>query len=167
MTPAASVWVTMDEFSSTLEAISKHTIIPEVPLRPAFQVIKQFKHLPDFLGFPAFLVFQPQDHSTHAFQKDCRLPDIEVIYAMTAFAFFAKEAREQSQSASDALKYASPSSWDGGLNTLFKLFWDRHLLAWLERQWCLKGLRFCLLVLSEGQELARERLQALPGPSQS
>ncbi|KAG1718978.1 uncharacterized protein EDB91DRAFT_1182666, partial [Suillus paluster] len=165
MTPAASVWVTMDEFSSTLEAISEYTIIPEVPLRPAFQVIEQFKHLPDFLGFPAFLAFQPQDHSTHVFQEDRRLPDIEVIYAMTAFAFFAKEAREQSRSASDALKYAcqnwsfhlsrAPSPWDGGLNTLFKLFWDRHLLAWLERQWCLKGLRSCLLVLSEGQKLAR------------
>ncbi|KAG1738637.1 uncharacterized protein EDB91DRAFT_1137983 [Suillus paluster] len=142
----ASVWVTVDEFSSTLEAVSEYTIIPEIPLRPASQVIEQFKNLPDFLGFPAFLAFQPQDHPTHAFQED-------------------RQAREQSRSTSDALKYAcqnwsfhlsrAPSPWNGRLNALFKLFWDRHLLAWLERQWCLKGLRSCLLVLSEGQKLAR------------
>ncbi|KAG1738618.1 uncharacterized protein EDB91DRAFT_1347567 [Suillus paluster] len=177
MTPAASVWVTMNEFSSTSEATSEYTIVPEIPLRAAFQVIEQFKNLPDFLGFPAFLAFQPQDHSTHAFQEDRYLPDIEVIYAMTAFVIFAKEARERSQSASDALKYACQnwafhllralSPWDGRLNTLFKLFWDHHLLAWLERQWCLKGLRSCLLVLSEGQKLAKERLFQASGSSQS
>ncbi|KAG1738627.1 uncharacterized protein EDB91DRAFT_1137857 [Suillus paluster] len=177
MTPAASVWVTVDEFSSTSEAISEYTIVPEIHLRPAFQAIQQFKNLPDFLGFPAFLAFRPQDHSTHAFQEDRRLPDIEVIYAMTAFAIFAKEAPERSRLASDALKYAcqnwafhlsrAPSPRDGKPDTLFKFFWDHHLLAWLERQWCLKGLRSCLLVLSEGQKLAKEHLLQAPGSSQS
>ncbi|KAG1865628.1 hypothetical protein C8R48DRAFT_672248 [Suillus tomentosus] len=84
---------------------------------------------------------------------------------MTAFTIFATEAREQSQSSSDALKYAcqnwvfhlsrAPSSMDDKLNHTFKRFWDRHLLSWLEMQWCLKDLRSCLLVLFEGQKLAQ------------
>ncbi|KAG1722073.1 uncharacterized protein EDB91DRAFT_1175167, partial [Suillus paluster] len=164
-------------YRSTSEAISEYTIIPEIPLRPAFQVIQRFKNLPDFLVFPVFLALQPQDDSTRAFQEDRHIPEIEVIYAMTAFAIFAKEARERSRSASDALKYAcqnwafhlsrAPTPRDGKPDVLFKFFWDHHLLAWLERQWCLKGLWSCLLVLSEGQKLAKECLLQAPGSSQS
>lgn len=57
-TPAASVLVTMEEFSGTLEALSEYIIIPELPLLPAFQAIQQFKSLPDFLMFPAALALR-------------------------------------------------------------------------------------------------------------
>ncbi|KAG1865632.1 hypothetical protein C8R48DRAFT_705471 [Suillus tomentosus] len=163
LTPAASVWLTMEDFLKTMETINECAIIPQLHLPPAFQAIQEFKSLPDFLMFPAFLALRPQDNSTSASLQDC--PDIEVIRAMTAFTIFATEARKRSQSSSDALKYAcqnwvfhlsrAPSSKDDKLNHTFKRFWDRHLLSWLERQWCLKGLRSCLLVLSEGQKLAQ------------
>ncbi|KAG0708370.1 hypothetical protein DFH29DRAFT_870913 [Suillus ampliporus] len=78
---------------------------------------------------------------------------------------FANEAQEKSQSTSDALKYAcqnwvvhlsrAPNPWDDKLHHIFQAFWNRHLLSWLERQWYLKGLRSCLVVLSEGLELAK------------
>ncbi|KAG2095836.1 hypothetical protein BD769DRAFT_1516104 [Suillus cothurnatus] len=84
---------------------------------------------------------------------------------MSLFIAFAKVAQEQSQSSSDALKYASqnwvvhlshaPNPWDDTLYHIFQAFWNRHLLSWLERQWCLKGLRSCLDILSEGQKLAK------------
>jgi hypothetical protein len=84
---------------------------------------------------------------------------------MTAFMIFATAARERSQSSSDALKYAcqnwavhlsrAQTPWNDTLEHIFKLFWNRYLLAWLERQWCLKGLRSCLAVLSEGQNIAK------------
>ncbi|KAG1809825.1 uncharacterized protein HD556DRAFT_1316055, partial [Suillus plorans] len=163
LTPAASVWVTMEDFSNTLETISGHAIIPQLHLPPAVQAIQEFKNLPDFLMFPAFLALKPQYHSTSVSLQDC--PDIEVLHTMTTFTIFATKARERSQSSSDALKYAC-QNWvfhlsralspiDHKLNLAFKLFWDRHLLSWLERQWCLKGLCSCLLVLSEGQKLAQ------------
>jgi hypothetical protein len=163
LTPAASVWATMEDFSNTLETTSECTIIPQLHLPPAFQAIQEFKSLPDFLMFPAFLALRPHDHFTSASLQDC--PDIEVIHAMTAFTIFAAEVQERSQSSSDTLKYAcqnwafhlsrAPSPTDEKLNCAFKVFWDRHLLSWLERQWCLKGLRSCLLTLSEGQKLVQ------------
>ncbi|KAG1839932.1 hypothetical protein C8R48DRAFT_741050, partial [Suillus tomentosus] len=169
LTPAASVWVTMEDFSKTMEIINERTIIPQLHLPLAFQAIQEFKSLPDFLMFPAFLALRPKDNSKSASLQNC--PDVEVIRAMTAFTIFAIAAHEQSQSSSDALKYAcqnwvfhlsrAPSSKDDKLNSIFKRFWDRHLLSWLERQWCLKGLRSCLLVLSEGQKLAQAQLKLL------
>ncbi|KAG1738644.1 uncharacterized protein EDB91DRAFT_448563, partial [Suillus paluster] len=175
MTSAASFWATMTDFLSTLEDISEYTVIPELSSQPAFQVIHQFKSLPDFLIFPVLLALRPQDHSTSAIPEDP--PDMEIIHAMTAFATFANEARERSRSASDASNYAcqnwafhlsrAPNPWDIRLKRAFKFFWDYHLLSWLERQWCLKGLRSCLVVLSEGQKLAKECLLRAPGPSQS
>ncbi|KAG1729664.1 uncharacterized protein EDB91DRAFT_1085691 [Suillus paluster] len=97
---------------------------------------------------------------------------MEITHAMQTFVDFAKEAWLRSHSASDAVKYAC-QNWavhlsqalnprDGMLNHRFKAFWNGHLLSWLERQWCLKGLRFCLIVLSDGHKLAKEYLQA-PG----
>ncbi|KAG0698125.1 hypothetical protein DFH29DRAFT_878207 [Suillus ampliporus] len=87
---------------------------------------------------------------------------------MNTFTTFANEAQEQSRSTSDALKYAcqnwavhllrAPNPWDDTLNHIFQTFWSRHLLSWLERQWYLKGLRSCLVVLSEGLKLVK------PGP---
>ncbi|KAG2049908.1 hypothetical protein BDR06DRAFT_960765 [Suillus hirtellus] len=161
----------VEDFSGTLEAIS--AIIPRLPFPPAFQVIQEFKSLPDFLMFPAFLALRPHDHSISASLQDC--PDIEVIHAMTAFTIFANESRDQSRLSSDALKYAcqnwvfhlsrAPGPTDHRLNCVFKLFWDRYLLSWLERQWCLKGLRSCVLMLSEGQRLAEERLIEATGSS--
>ncbi|KAG2740986.1 hypothetical protein P692DRAFT_201894793 [Suillus brevipes Sb2] len=173
LTPAASVWVTMEDFSHTLETISECAIVPQLHLPPAFQAIQEFKSLPDYLMLPVFLALRPQDHSTSASLQDC--PDIEVIRAMAAFTIFANETRDQSRTASDALKYAcqnwvfhlsrAPSPTDTNFNRAFKVFWDRHLLSWLERQWCLKGLRSCLLALSEGQKLAQERLIEVTGSS--
>ncbi|KAG2039643.1 hypothetical protein BDR03DRAFT_213665 [Suillus americanus] len=162
-TPAASVWVTMEEFSSTLEAISEYIIVPDsLPLLPTFQVVQQFKSLPDFLMFPVFLALMPQNHFTSALPE---VPDREIIRAMNAFTTFANEAQERSQSASDAFKYAcqnwvvhlsrAPNPWDDTLNRIFQAFWNRHLLSWLEQQWCLKGLRSCLDILSKGQKLAK------------
>jgi hypothetical protein len=164
LTPAASVWMAMEDFSKMLETISECTFIPQLP---AFQAIREFESLPDFLMFPAFLALRPQDHSTSASLQDC--PDIEVIHAMTAFMIFAIAAQERSQSTSDALKYAcqnwavhlsraqTPRTRNDALEHIFKLFWNRYSLAWLERQWCLKGLRSCLVVLSEGQKIAKVR----------
>jgi hypothetical protein len=165
----------MEDFPNTLETISECAIIPQLHLPPAFQAIQEFKSLPDFLMFPAFLALRPQGHSTSASLQDC--PDIEVIHAITAFTIFATEVRERNQSSSDALKYAcqnwvfhlsqARSLTDDTLNRAFKVFWDRHLLSWLERQWCLKGLRSCLLALSEGQKLAQERLELVEATGSS
>ncbi|KAG0707239.1 hypothetical protein DFH29DRAFT_54431 [Suillus ampliporus] len=162
-TPAASVWVTMEEFSSTLEAVNRFEIVRKSHLQPAFQAIQQFKSLPDILMFPVFLAFRNlPDHLT----RHCFPPDMEIIRAMKAFSSVANGARERSLSASDALKYACQNwgfhlsrvanPWDNTLNQIFTAFWNNHLLSWLERQWCLKGLRSCLVVLYEGQKLAKE-----------
>jgi hypothetical protein len=151
----------MKEFSSTLEAISKYVIVPELALLPTFKVVQQLKSLPDFLMFPMFLALIPQDHFPSASPK---VPDREIIHAMNLFIAFANEAQERSQSSSDALKYASqnwvvhlsraPNPWGDALNRVFWVFWKCHLLSWLERLWCLRGLRSCLDILSEGQKLA-------------
>lgn len=164
-TPAASVWVTMEEFSSTSKAMNEYIIDPEMLLLPAFQVIQHFKNFPDFLMFPAFLALRQQNCSTPAAHFT---PDVEIIHAMRAFAKFADEARGRSRSASDALNYAcqnwashlsrAPHPWDNTLKHVFKSFWNRHLLSWLERQWCLTGLPSYLVVLCEGQKLAKEHL---------
>jgi hypothetical protein len=155
----------MDEFLSTSEDISKHTIVPlaEVPLLPAFQVIQQLKGLPDFVMFPVFLALKHQHHPAKS-----HLPsdlNIGLLHAMKAFVDFANTAREESQSTSGALKYAcqnwalhlseAPKPWDDKLGNIFGVFWNHHLLSWLERQWCLKDLHSCLVILSEGQELQR------------
>jgi hypothetical protein len=164
-TPAAYVWVTMEEFSRTLEAINEYIVISDMPLLPAFQVIQQFKTLPDFLMFPVFLALRRQHHSTSASPQSLLLPDREIIHAMNAFESFANEAQERSQSASGALKYAchnwavhlsrTPNPWDDRLNRIFQAFSNDHIISWLEMEWCLKGLRSCLLILSEGQKFVK------------
>jgi hypothetical protein len=166
-TPAASVWLTMEEFSGTLDEIRGYMVVTESSLLPAFQAVQQFGDLPDFLMFPAFLALslRYQDHSASALPQVSFPSNMEVIHAMKAFVEFAKETQEQSRTASDALNYAcqnwslhlsrAPEPWDGMLNHLFKSFWNGHLLSWLERQWCLKDLRSCLVILSEGQKLAQ------------
>ncbi|KAG0697984.1 hypothetical protein DFH29DRAFT_878343 [Suillus ampliporus] len=159
----------MEDFSNTLETISGYIIIPEFILLLAFQAIQQFKSLPDFLMFPVFLALrdQDQDHSSSALPQVHCPPYTEIIHAMTAFVNVAKQIRKESRSASDALKYAcqnwavhlsrAPNPWNNSLNHVFKTFWNHHLLSWLKRQWCLKGLRSCLLVLSEMQKFAKPR----------
>ncbi|KAG2124914.1 hypothetical protein BD769DRAFT_1466109 [Suillus cothurnatus] len=152
----------MEGFSSMWEAISNYIIVPQWALLPTFEVVQQFKRLLDFLMFPIFLALVPQDHVTSASPE---APDREIIRAMSAFIAFAKEAQKRSQSSSDAVKYAhqnwvvhlsrAPNPWDNTLNHIFQAFWNRHLLSWLERQWCLKGLRSCLDILSEVQKLAK------------
>ncbi|KAG1735134.1 uncharacterized protein EDB91DRAFT_570694 [Suillus paluster] len=163
-TPGASFWVAMEEFSGTLQAINKYTIIPELPLLPAVQAIQQFKSLPDFMMFPAVLALMYRDHSVSAFPQG-HFTGMEIIHAMEAFESFANEARERGRTTSDALKYAcqhwaihlsrAPNPWDDTVNHIFLAFWNRHLLSWLERQWCLKGLPSCLVILSEGQKLVK------------
>jgi hypothetical protein len=155
----------MKEFSSMLEAISEYIIVPEMPLPPAFQVVQQFKALPDFLMFPTFLALRHQDRSSSTLPEGFCPPDREIIHAMNAFTAFAKEVQDQSWSSSDALKYAcqnwalhlsrTPNPCNEMLNHIFQAFWSRHLLSWLEWQWCLKGLRSCLVVLSDGQRFAK------------
>ncbi|KAG2039289.1 hypothetical protein BDR03DRAFT_952473, partial [Suillus americanus] len=160
-----SVWVILEEFASTLEAISKYTIVGELLLLPAFQVVQRFKSLPDFLMFPTFVALMHQDHFSSTLPDDFFPPDRKIIHAMNTFTTFANEAQQQSRSSSDALKYAcqnwavhlsrAPNPWDGKLSHRFQAFWNRHLLAWLERQWCSKGLRSCLNILSEGQKFTK------------
>ncbi|KAG0707356.1 hypothetical protein DFH29DRAFT_897012 [Suillus ampliporus] len=168
----------MEEFLSTLEATHECTSIPEWPLQPAFQAIQHFKSLPDFLMFPTFLVLRHQDHPPSALPQHFFPPAMEIVNAMNAFSSFAYEAREQSRSTSDALRYAcqnwaihlsrvpNPSD-DERLAHIFRSFWNRNLLSWLERQWCLKDLRSCLTILSEGEKFAKKYLLQAPGSSRS
>ncbi|KAG0701362.1 hypothetical protein DFH29DRAFT_1069706 [Suillus ampliporus] len=119
--------------------------------------------------FVVFLAFRCQhdSDSISRFQQHRVTPGMDIIRAMIAFQSFANQAQKRSRSASDALKYAcqnwvvhlsrAPTPWDDTLNHIFQAFWNRHLLSWLERQWCLKGLRSCLIILSEGQKLAKPR----------
>jgi hypothetical protein len=163
LTSAAFIWLIMEDLSSTLEVMSECSISPELLLSPAFQVIQNFKSLPDFLMFPVFLALLHHDNPVPAFPHD--LPDMDIIHAITAFTIFADKALERSRSVSDALKYASqnfalhlsraPNPWDDNLHRTFKSFWNHHLLSWLERQWCLKGLRSCLVILCAIQNLAK------------
>ncbi|KAG0701365.1 hypothetical protein DFH29DRAFT_1080161 [Suillus ampliporus] len=121
--------------------------------------------------FLAFLALRHHDHATSALSEVLLSPDRDIVHAINTFTTFASEAQEQSRSASDALKYAcqnwaihlsrTPNPWNDMLNHKFQAFWNRHLLSWLERQWCLKGLRSCLVVLSEGQKLVKPN-QVLP-----
>ncbi|KAG2348515.1 hypothetical protein BDR05DRAFT_524410 [Suillus weaverae] len=162
------VWLTIEEFTNTLEAIKQHNIVPELSSQPVFQVIQQFKSLPDFLMFPAFLALRHQDHSSSTLPQGCPPPDMEIIHAMKAFSHFASDAHKRSRSPPDVLNYAcqnwavhisrAPKPWDEKLTHIFKSFWDRHLLNWLKRQWCAKGLQSCLTILSEGEKLAKEHL---------
>jgi hypothetical protein len=120
--------------------------------------------LPDFL-FPVFLALGLQHHPTSALSESPPLPDRKIIHAINSFASFAKKAQERSQSASDALKYAchnwavhlslAPHPWDDTLNRIFQAFWNVHIVSWLEMEWCLKGLRSCLVALSEGQKFVK------------
>ncbi|KAG1758495.1 hypothetical protein EDD22DRAFT_997980 [Suillus occidentalis] len=104
-TAAASVWVTMEEFLRTLEAVSTYATIPEWLLLVAFQAIQQFKSLPDFPDkFPVFLVLRHQDSSS-ALPQRCFSPDMEIFHATMDSEGFVQEAREQSRSASDAPSY--------------------------------------------------------------
>ncbi|OAX33783.1 hypothetical protein K503DRAFT_775235 [Rhizopogon vinicolor AM-OR11-026] len=162
--PAASVWLTMEEFSCTLME-SRRTVpvvVSESSLLPAFQMIRLFNNLPDFLMFPAFLALRYQVRSTASALSQVPFPsNMEVIHAVKAIIELAKETQEENRSASDALNYAcqnwafhvsqAPKPWDNMLSHLFKSFWNYHLLFWLERQWCLKGLQSCLVLLSEGK----------------
>ncbi|KAG2035184.1 hypothetical protein BDR03DRAFT_963393 [Suillus americanus] len=110
--------------------------------------------------FPVFLALRPHHHSTSALPESL-LPDREIIHAMNVFERFTNEAQERSQSASDALKYAChnwaihlsrvPHPRDDTLNHIFQAFCSDHTIPWLEMEWCLKALRSCLVVLSEGQ----------------
>ncbi|KAG1895573.1 uncharacterized protein F5891DRAFT_663421 [Suillus fuscotomentosus] len=157
------VQAALEEFSNTLEAMNRYIILPEMRLLPAFQVIQQFKNLPDFLMFPMFLALR-RHHSTSASPSLFPI-DEEIMHAMYTFTTFADEALERSRSASEALKYAcrnwavhlsrAPRPWDNKLDHIFHAFWNRRLLSWLELQWCLKGLQSCLAILSEGQKLAK------------
>ncbi|KAG1741470.1 uncharacterized protein EDB91DRAFT_1130613 [Suillus paluster] len=163
----------MEEVSSTLEAINEYTVISNSPLLPAFQVIQQFKSLPDVLMVPAILALMPHHHSNGPTPKILEYPpsqgrSMRILHAMHAFVAFANKARERSRPASGALKYACQNwafhlsralkPWDDTLHCIFKSFWNRALLSWLERQWCLNGLQSCLVILSEGQKLATEHL---------
>ena len=177
-TPAASFWLTMEEFSSTLEEINKFMAIPNLSFLPTsiFQVIHQFRSLPDFLMFPVFLSLRYRDPMTYALPQPPFTANAEIIHAMKAFVAFARAAQEQSQAVSGALNYAcqnwavhlsrTPNPRDDMLDHVFKAFWDCHLLSWLERQWCSKGLRSCLVVLSEGQELAKVRVLSMKSVTQ-
>jgi len=168
-TPAASFWVSMEDFSSTLEEISKYMVVPELSSLPTFQVIQQFRSLPDFLMFPAFLALRYQNYSTLPIQESHFPLDIEVVHTMETFVSFAKLAQERSQTVSGALNYAcqnwaihllrASNPWDVKLNHVFNTFWNYHLLPWFERQWCLKGLHSCLIVLSKVEELAIKKKQ--------
>ncbi|KAG0707184.1 hypothetical protein DFH29DRAFT_52040 [Suillus ampliporus] len=163
-----NVWLTMEEFLSTLEATKEYIISPELPSHPAFQVIQQFKTLPDFLMFPVFLALRHPDHSTSVALQHQVPSDIEIVHAMKAFSGFAYEAWERSRSPSNVLNYAcqnwavhlsrAPNPWDERLTHVFQSFWSRNLISWLERQWCLKDLRSCLAILSEGGKIAQEHL---------
>jgi len=163
LTSAGSIWLIMEDLSSTLEVMSECLIRPELLLSLAFQVIENFKSLPDFLMFPVFLALLHHDNPVPAFPHDP--PDMDIIHAIRAFTIFADKALERTRSASDALKYASqnfalhlsraPNPWDDNLHHTFICFWNDHLLSWLERQWCLKGLRSCLVILSAIQKLAK------------
>jgi len=153
----------MQDLSSTLEAINECSTSPELLFSPAFQVIQHFKSLPDFLMFPVFLALLQHKNPVAAFPHD--LPDMDIIHAITAFTVFAEEAQRRNRTASDALKYASqnfavhlsrtPKPWGDNLQYIFKTFWNYHSLSWLERQWCLKGLRSCLVILSAVQKLVK------------
>ncbi|KAG2124928.1 hypothetical protein BD769DRAFT_1466176 [Suillus cothurnatus] len=126
----------MEGFSSMWEAISNYIIVPQWALLPTFQVVQQSKRLPDFLMFPISLTLVPQDYVTSASPE---APDREIIRAMNAFITFAKEAQKQSQSSSDAVKYAhqnwvvhlsrAPNPWDDALNHIFQAFWNLQKLA--------------------------------------
>ena len=162
-TPSASILATLEEFSSTFEAIRKY--IPESQ-QPAFQIIWQLKSLPDYLMFPVFLALRSQDHSTSASQSHLP-PDMDIIRDMKAFVDLAQEAQERGRSTSDTLKYACqnwafhlsriPNPWGEEHTRLYTDFVDNHLLSWFERQWCLEGLSSCLAVLTEWQKHAKVR----------
>jgi hypothetical protein len=155
----------MEEFSRTLGAINEYIVISDTPLLPAFQVIQQFETLPDFLMFPVFLALGLPHHPTSALPKSPLLPNREIIHAMNAFESFSNKAQERSQSASDALKYAchnwavhlscAPRPWDETFNLILQAFLNDYIISWLEMEWCLKGLRSCLVVLSEGQKFVK------------
>lgn len=171
-----TIWVTVEEFSRTLEALREYIIAPDMRLHPAFQVVRQFKSLPDFLMFPAFLALRHQDHFPRVSSHGHLPPGIEILDAMKVFSSFAYVAREESQSAPDFLNYAcqnwavhlsrAPNPWDESLSHIFQSFWDRYLLPWLTRQWCSKGLRSCLTILSEGEKIARHHHFQISGSSQ-
>jgi hypothetical protein len=147
-------------------------VTSDVPLLPAFHVTQQVKALPDFLMFPVFLAFRRQHHSTSASPESFVLPDRDIIHAVNAFESFANASQEHSQSASDALKYAchnwavhlsrAPHPWDGTLNHIFQAFCNDHIIPWLEMEWCLKGLRSCLVILSEGQKFVKVGFNNFP-----
>jgi hypothetical protein len=158
----------MEEFLRTLGALNEYIVISDVPLLPASQVIQQFETLPDFLMFPVFLALGLQHHPTSALSECPPLPDRKIIHAINAFESFANKAQERSQSASDALKYAchnwvvhlsrAPRPWNDTLNRIFATYWKDHSISWLEMEWCLKGLRSCLVVLSDELKIVKSMM---------
>jgi len=84
----------MEDLSSTLEVMNESSISLELLLSPAFQVIQQFKSLPDFLMFPVFLALFHHNNPVPAFPDD--LPDMDIIHAIKAFTIFAGDAQERS-----------------------------------------------------------------------
>jgi hypothetical protein len=164
----------MEEILDTVEAINKFMIIPESSLLPAFQVIQQFKSLPDFLMLPVLLSSITPQSPTSALVQGL---DMDIIHAIKAFVSFTNEVWEKSQSASNAVIYAcqnwvthlsrAPNPWNNlnmlNLKHVFKVFCDVHLLSWLEMQWCFGGLQSCLVVLSDGQELGLFQNEGIVG----
>jgi len=160
-TPLSStnVQILVTEFLETMRALDKFT----GTTLPIWRIIQQFRSLPDLLLFPTFLAFVPDCSTSAVSSPHC--PDMEIIHAMCAFVSFADGARERSRLASDALIYAcqnwafhllqAPNPKDKALNNAFNIFWERHLAAWLEMQWCLGGLKSCLAILSEAQKFVQ------------
>ncbi|KAG2749460.1 hypothetical protein P692DRAFT_20470692 [Suillus brevipes Sb2] len=115
--------------------------------------------------FPVFLALGFQHHPTSALPESPRLPNRKIIHATNSFVSFANKAQERSQSAPDALKYAchnwvvhlsrAPHPWNDALHCMFQAFSNDHIISWLEMEWCLKGLRSCLVALSEGQKFVK------------
>ncbi|KAG1759045.1 hypothetical protein EDD22DRAFT_160790 [Suillus occidentalis] len=168
-----TAWVAMEEFSNTLEAIRQHTIVPEFSSHPAFQVIQQFKNLPDFIMFPVFLALRHHDYSITPLTQGHLPPDMEIVHAIKAFSIFANKARAQSRSSSNVLNYAcqnwavhisrAPKPWEQKLAYIFKSFWDRYLLNWLERQWFVYTVYNDFLLDSQADLYLQEHLLQTPG----
>jgi hypothetical protein len=96
----------MEDFSSTLQAISNYIMVPEFALLPTSNVIQQLKSLSDFLMFPLFLALIPQDHFTGSASSG--VPDREIIRVMQLFIAVANEAHERSRSSTSMGRHSDP-----------------------------------------------------------
>ena len=153
----------MHEFLDTVEAINNFPITPQLSSHPTFQIIQQFKSLPEIVMLPTFLALSSHHHIS-ATSSYC--PAIGIIHAMTVFVTSTDEARKRSRSASGALIYAcqhwathlsqAQNPWNKALDHEFNLFWKYYLSSWLELQWHLSGLQSCLTVLSRAQMFVKQ-----------